>query len=350
MDVRISTSNQAQSPRSQRGTARASTSKQDIVGDVATSRAIVDRSLENDRGRCAPCNTGQIRSDANSVAQAQVALQDMVLSPGRHSLGTSPCHGAVAEMHASSSWLVFLVSCAAPIADGSDDAAPMRPLDAAMQKDTSPMDASWTGDPDAADSGDIDGTTDTGSMIDAGLSDASQDATLDAGADSSSLCNSMFMGTLATWDFTGEPGNQASTAAKSVAQGITATAVSRANTITPVAGTNSINGSGWSLSKLDGTRYYTFTITPAAKCALDISSVAIDTKASNTGPADGAIATSDDSFVSATHFGPNSSTTVNLSVSGSTKAVEIRIYGYNASSAQGTLRVQNTLTISGALK
>jgi len=40
---------------------------------------------------------------------------------------------------------------------------------------------------------------------------------------------------------------------------------------------------------------------------------------------------------------------VTLAVTGSTSAVEVRIYGWNASSAGGTMRLEGTLTLTGAL-
>jgi hypothetical protein len=176
--------------------------------------------------------------------------------------------------------------------------------------------------------------------------------TNDAAGDTSSLpegssCSSM--GTLVTYDFTGQPGNQTSTAATSSMAGITAGAVSRASTITAVAAANSIDGSNWSTAGLDTTRYYTFTLTPIS-CALDITSLSIDTKSSGTGPTSAAVATSDDNFTATSTFTPAGTlATVPLSVTGSTMPVEIRIYGFDASGTAGTFRIENTLTAVGSL-
>ena len=167
--------------------------------------------------------------------------------------------------------------------------------------------------------------------------------------DAGSSCKAS-TGTLVTYDFTGQPGNQTSTSATSSMAGITATAIDRASTVTAVSGANSINGSNWSTGALDTTRYFSFTLTPPASCTLDITSIAIDTKTSSSGPSSASVATSADAFASHATFSLNTSANATLSVSGSTKAVEIRVYGYNASGTSGTARIQNTLTATGALK
>ncbi len=165
-------------------------------------------------------------------------------------------------------------------------------------------------------------------------------------AGSSSSCGTT--GTLVSYDFSGQPGNQTATAATSKIAGITAGSMARSTSVTATSGTNSINGSNWSTSGIDTSRYYTFTITPSS-CSLDITSISIDTKASTTGPSAAAIATSEDAFATKTSFTPGNATTVSLSVTGATKPVEVRVYGFTASGTAGTWRVQNTLTATGSL-
>jgi len=228
---------------------------------------------------------------------------------------------------------VFLASCAAPVS--SDDST----LDAGKPIKQPQNDASLN-PPDSSDS--------DSAMDDVAMQDSPADNIV---VDSNGSCGSPYNGTIATYDFTGEPGNQASTAAKSSAPGLTAGAISRSNALTPISGLSSINSSNWTLaSKLDATRYYTLTLTPPANCMLDVTQVSIDTKSSNTGPASASIATSDDNFSATTAFAPNSVATAAISVSGSTKAVEVRIYGFSASSSAGTMRVQTMLKLTGALK
>jgi len=175
------------------------------------------------------------------------------------------------------------------------------------------------------------------------VEDASQPVTTDA----TSSCTAT-TGTLVSYDFTGQPGNQTSTAATSKMGGITAGAITR-STVTATSGADSINASDWSTSGVDMSRYYTFTLTPSGGCALDVTSISIDTKASTTGPTSASIATSEDNFATTTSFTPGSATKVSLSVTGATKAVEVRVYGFSASGTTGTWRVENTLTATGAL-
>ena len=186
--------------------------------------------------------------------------------------------------------------------------------------------------------------------------DMTPDASIDAGTIDANTtpdapltgCQHPASGVLVTFDFTGAAGNQASTAAKSTATGVTAGAITRSAGLTATAGSGSINSSGWpTATTIDTTKYYTFTITPDPTCVLDLTSMSIDTKSSGTGPASSAAATSNDAFAIDTTFTPSTVATVTLGVSGASAATEVRVYGYHAGSASGTFRVQNTLTISG---
>ena len=196
------------------------------------------------------------------------------------------------------------------------------------------------GRPDASDI-DANGTIDANTTADA-------NTTPDA---PTTGCAHPTSGVLVTFDFTGTTGSQTSTQPKSTATGILGGPISRSAGLTAVAGAGSINSSGWpTTTTLDATKYYTFTITPDPTCVMDLTSMSIDTKASNTGPASAAVATSADNFAGDTTFTPSSVANVTLSVTGANAAIEVRVYGYHASSTSGTFRVQNTFTISGALR
>lgn len=166
---------------------------------------------------------------------------------------------------------------------------------------------------------------------------------------SSSGCS--FSGALATWSFTGQPGSETSIAASASASGVTASDLTRAAGLTATAGSGSINASGWATSgQLAVAKYYTMSLTPPPGCSLDITSVAIDARSSSTGPAQAALATSADGFAQPITVSTTAASTPTLSVSGAGAPVEIRIYGFAASGAAGTMRLQNTLTITGALR
>lgn len=164
-------------------------------------------------------------------------------------------------------------------------------------------------------------------------------------------CAQAFTGVLATWDFTGAAGNQASTAVKTTATGVVAGAVQRAAGLTAVSGANAINSSNWSLAaQPDLTKYYAFTIAPPSGCTLAISMVSIDAKASGTGPAMGALATSVDSYAQTTAISTAAPSTPALAPPPQVAPIELRMYGYGATATAGTLRLQTTLSITGSLQ
>jgi hypothetical protein len=78
--------------------------------------------------------------------------------------------------------------------------------------------------------------------------------------------------------------------------------------------------------------------------------LAIDAKSSNSGPTMAVVATSDDTFTQNASVSTTAASTPALAVANSSVAVELRVYGFHASSAAGTFRVQNTLTVTGALQ
>jgi hypothetical protein len=178
------------------------------------------------------------------------------------------------------------------------------------------------------------------------------DAPIDAPPDApSGACAMPFSGVLATWTLTGQPGSQASTAAASSAPGVTTTSLQRAATLNAATGSGSINSSNWpTAAQLDATKYYTFSFTPPSGCTASVSAIAIDLKASASGPASVAIATSADGFVQTTPASPNAASTPAVTVTGATGTLEIRVFGYAATSAAGTLRVQNTLQVTGSVQ
>lgn len=184
--------------------------------------------------------------------------------------------------------------------------------------------------------------------VDASGGTDSQQPMIDAPAGS---CASAYSGVLATWSFAGQTGSETQVAAMSSASGMTAGAVKRAASLNATTGTGSINSSGWaSTAQVDPTKYYSFTLTPPSGCTMDLSSLAIDAKSSSTGPQMAVVGTSSDSYAQTSTVGTAAPSTPTLSVSGATGMIEVRVFGFSASSASGTMRVQNTLTITGSLR
>jgi hypothetical protein len=160
-----------------------------------------------------------------------------------------------------------------------------------------------------------------------------------------------FTGMLATYSFTGASGSQAQTAASSTATGVVADPITRSPGLTAVSGATSINSSNWPIAaQLDATKYYTLKITPPAGCKLSMTTASIDARASSTGPGMASLATSADGFAAATALSTATPSAPSVAVTNASGAVEIRIYGYAATATGGTLRLQNTVTISGSLQ
>lgn len=99
---------------------------------------------------------------------------------------------------------------------------------------------------------------------------------------------------IANWNFTGEPGNQISTAGTSIA-GVTAIDFARGAGINPASASNSISSNGWNAGD---DRFFTFGFTVAPDKLVDLTTLQIGTRSSNTGPRDMALRYSGDNFSS----------------------------------------------------
>lgn len=181
-------------------------------------------------------------------------------------------------------------------------------------------------------------------------SDAS--VVVDAGTDSGPTTPTgpcSFSGVLATYDFASVVGTS-DLAAKTTGGGITASVLSRSG-VTAVSSSQAMNASGWPTGGLDLTKHFAFSVTPPSGCHLTVASVALDLKASNTGPSSAAVATSGDAYTSravATVSTAGGASTVTIgSASNVAGTVTVHVYGHGASSGAGTMRLQNTLTVSG---
>ncbi|HEY1817085.1 MAG TPA: hypothetical protein VGG74_32280 [Kofleriaceae bacterium] len=165
-------------------------------------------------------------------------------------------------------------------------------------------------------------------------------------------CSHPFSGTLATWDLTGQTGSENSAASTMTATGATAGDVSRSGDLQSLTGADSINSSGFTTSGSLSTNsgYYTFKITPPSGCTVSLSGASIDTKTSSQGPAKVAVATSADQFGQIVQLTATDVNTPTLSVDNASGAVEVRVFGYDAQSLSGTLRIENTLSLTGSFQ
>ncbi len=178
--------------------------------------------------------------------------------------------------------------------------------------------------------------------------DAASGSAGSGGSDTANPCS--FTGDLATWDLTGQTGSEVQVVANTTTHGVVAGALTRSAAITASTGSGSINSTNWpSQATLDATKYYKLTIAPPPGCAIQLTGLSIDLKASGTGPALGALATSADAFATTTSASTAAPSTPSLTATGTT-SIELRIYGYSASSTGGTLRIQSALVVHGSLE
>lgn len=112
--------------------------------------------------------------------------------------------------------------------------------------------------------------------------------------------------------------------------------------------------SGWD-DPAPGSNYFTFTLTPEEGYQFSTASLSFDYRATGTGPATLSVYSSADSYGSAlaafstTHDSAwHSSGLLTVSLDNITATTSFRIYGSDASSALGTLRVDN-VTLNGSV-
>lgn len=188
-------------------------------------------------------------------------------------------------------------------------------------------------------------TSTSGAQI---CSDGSHAGSGSGSGSSSGTCATPYSGILVTYAFTGQTGTQASTAGTAGTSGITVGPITRSAGLTSATGTGSINSSNWpTAATLD--KFYTVTITPPSGCRLAVTGASVELGASGTGPATALLATSADNFAASVPLSTTAVATPSLSAT-SSGGIEIRIIGHSASAMTGTMRVQNTLTFSGALQ
>lgn len=160
------------------------------------------------------------------------------------------------------------------------------------------------------------------------------------------------------WDFTGEPGNQASTVGSSLVAGLAVGDLTRGSGINVSSTANSMNSSSWTTSNtIDSNDYYQFSLAPTAGYAVSFASVAFAERRSSTGIRTFELRSSLDGFATAipgTITGvPDDDSVRDQSLllgapfTNLTTEVTFRLYGYSAESGGGTWRLQNHSTFGG---
>jgi predicted extracellular nuclease len=156
---------------------------------------------------------------------------------------------------------------------------------------------------------------------------------------------------LVVYSTQGLPGNQSSTPATTVLAGVSATDISRGPALGANGGNNSMNSNGWSTEAVfsaDSGAYLSWTIAPEAG-TLTLSEVRLLQLRSGTGPRTIELRSSLDGFSAPlASFSPNDSfppAPIALSFAPLVSAgpLELRLYGYGATSANGTFRVADVV-------
>jgi len=153
---------------------------------------------------------------------------------------------------------------------------------------------------------------------------------------------------IAQYNFTGQPGNQASQAVATTAPGVTAGDIIRGPGLVPNAGATSINSNSWTLggtiaNAITNNDYYSFTIN-FGSTVFNLTTLDYNQQVSSTGPSTINLLTSIGGFVDTAVVASFASTSgpisVNLSsLTGVTGTVEFRLYGFGATNTAGTYRL-----------
>lgn len=145
-------------------------------------------------------------------------------------------------------------------------------------------------------------------------------------------------GQIAQWDLQGAPGNQAFTVGSATAN-VTALNLTRGAGLTASAAANSISSAGWTQ---EATDYFAFGFTVDSGFSVNLASLFIGTRSSNTAPATLRLAYSVDNYASTLFTfdqtpGANFvNSQINLSsLTGLTGTVEFRIYQVGTAAAAG---------------
>jgi hypothetical protein len=111
-----------------------------------------------------------------------------------------------------------------------------------------------------------------------------------------------------------------------------------------------MSSSNWpTTAHLDPSTYYTLTVTPPDGCLLDLTTMDVNAETSQTGPTSAEILTSADNFLFPTQVFTAMPTSATLQVSDAGSAVELRIFGFFAATGSGTLALDGSLDVRGAV-
>ncbi|MFG0275452.1 MAG: PEP-CTERM sorting domain-containing protein [Phycisphaerales bacterium] len=144
---------------------------------------------------------------------------------------------------------------------------------------------------------------------------------------------------ITSWTNFGQPGDQAASPVNVEAANVTGVAITRGAGLNPSGAGNSISSNGW--DDLAADDYFTFGFNVDAGFSVDLDTLWIGTRSSNTGPGFLGLFYSGDGFSSNLYTFTQSGTSFNNSIidlsslTGLTGNVEFRIIALNGTSANG---------------
>jgi hypothetical protein len=163
---------------------------------------------------------------------------------------------------------------------------------------------------------------------------------------------------LVTFSFSGATGDETTFSPDAQPLSATVGSMSRGLGLTPSASAGTFSSKSWTtVSVLDATDYYSFSITPSTGFGMTLTSLVLDERRSSTGIRNWSVRSSLDSFASdlASFAVPDNddvrtsqSTALGSAFESLTSGLEFRIYGYSSESGAGTWRIDN-VQLSGTL-
>ena len=162
------------------------------------------------------------------------------------------------------------------------------------------------------------------------------------------LASHLLWGQVMRFSFTGATGTPVTFPADAQPANGSVSDFSR-NGVTAITSTDNFGASAWNIPTLDVNRYFSFTITANTGFVLNLTSFELDEIRSGTGPNQWVLRSSRDGFTTDLGTYTNTGTTLltnrvialNESFYNVSGSIEFRIYGFGASSAAGTWRVDN---------
>ncbi|GAA4018200.1 hypothetical protein GCM10022408_34940 [Hymenobacter fastidiosus] len=159
---------------------------------------------------------------------------------------------------------------------------------------------------------------------------------------------------LALYSFTGAAGTEATFPADAQPANATFSPMSRGTGVTASAGANTFSATGWSMTALDATDYFSFTVQPAGGFSARLDSIVLDERRSGTGITTWVLRSSRDNFMAnviTVTVPDDTETRANKRIelplaafANVTTPVEFRLFGYNAEAATGSWRIDNVRT------